>query len=87
MNAAAALEKQQKYADAVPAYKAALRVVPNAPAATKGVDFAQHVADGQKALAARKFPDAVREFEAALKVMPNDADATAFLKRAKESRP
>ncbi len=87
MDAAAALEKQQKYADAVAAYKAALKVVPNDPTATKGADFAQHMADGQKALAARKFPDAVREFEAALKVTPNDAEATAFLKRAKEGRP
>jgi tetratricopeptide (TPR) repeat protein len=86
MDTAAALEKQQKYADAVSAYKAALRVVPNDPKATAGADFAQHVADGQKALAARKFPDAVREFEAALKVMPGNADATAFLKRAKEGK-
>jgi tetratricopeptide (TPR) repeat protein len=87
MDAAGALEKQQKYAEAVPAYKAALRAVPNDTRATKGADFAQHMADGQKALAGRKFPDAVREFEAALKVMPNNADATAFLKRAKEGRP
>jgi tetratricopeptide (TPR) repeat protein len=87
MNAAAALEKQQKYADALTAYKAALKVVPNDAAATKAADFAQHMADGQKALAARKFPDAVRELEAALKVKPNDADATALLKRAKDGRP
>jgi tetratricopeptide (TPR) repeat protein len=87
MDAAAALEKQQKYADAVMAYKAALKLVPGDAKATKGADFAQHMADGQKALAARKFPDAVREFEAALKVMPNNADATALLKRAKDGRP
>ncbi len=87
MDAAAALEKQQKYAEAVAAYKAALRAVPNDAKATRGIDFAQHMADGQKALAGRKFPDAVREFEAALKVMPNHADATALLKRAREGRP
>jgi hypothetical protein len=87
MDAAAALEKQQKYADAATAFKAALRALPNDARATQGADFAQHMADGQKALAARKFPDAVREFEAALKVMPNNADAAALLKRAKEGRP
>jgi len=87
MDAAAGLEKQQKYADAAAAYKAVLRAVPNDAKAIKGADFAQHVADGQAALAARKFPDAVREFEAALKVLPDNADATAFLKRAREGRP
>jgi tetratricopeptide (TPR) repeat protein len=87
IDAAAALEKQQKYADAVVAYRAALRAVPSDGRATRGADFAQHMADGQKALAAKKFPDAVRDFEAALKVMPNHADATALLKRAKEGRP
>jgi hypothetical protein len=86
MDAAAALEKQQKYGDAVLAYKMALRVAPGDGKATKGADFAQHMADGQKALAARKFPDATREFEAALKVMPGNAEATALLKRAKEGR-
>jgi tetratricopeptide (TPR) repeat protein len=86
MNAAAVLEKQQKYADAVSAYKAALRQVPNDPKAVKGADFAQRMADGQKALAARKFPDAVRDFEAALKAMPGNADATAYLKRARDGR-
>jgi tetratricopeptide (TPR) repeat protein len=84
---AAALEKQQKYHDAVAAYKAALRVVPNDAKATKGAEFAQHMADGQAALAARKFPEAVRDFEAALKVMPDNTDATAFLKRARDGRP
>jgi tetratricopeptide (TPR) repeat protein len=86
MDAAATLEKQQKFGDAVLAYKMALRVVPGDAKATKGADFAQHMADGQKALTARKFPDAVREFEAALRVMPGNADATALLKRAKEGR-
>jgi tetratricopeptide (TPR) repeat protein len=87
MGAAAALEKQQKYADAVPAYKAALRALPGDGAATKGADFAQLMADGQKALAVRKFADAARDFEAALKVRPGDAEATALLKRARDGRP
>ena len=83
---AAAQEKQQKYADAVASYRAALKVIPNDPRATKGADFAQHMADGQKALTARKFADATREFEAALKVIPNHVDATSYLKRAREGR-
>jgi hypothetical protein len=87
MDAAAGFEKQQKYADAVTAYRAALKAVPNDARATKALDFAEHMADGQKALSAKKFPDAVREFEAALKMTPGHADATALLKRAKEGKP
>jgi cytochrome c-type biogenesis protein CcmH/NrfG len=87
MDAAAAFEKQQKYAEAAQAYREALRLAPRDARAARGADFAQHMADGQKALAARKFADAGRAFEAALKVLPNHPDATALLKRARDGRP
>ena len=87
MQNGSALEKQQKWADAVRWYKEALRLVPNDAKATTARDFAQHMDNGQKAAAARKFPDAVNEYEAALKVVPNQVDATAALKRAKENKP
>ncbi len=86
MDVAAAAEKQDKYADAVLAYKAALKVVPNEVRASKGAEYAQHMADGQKALTARKFADATREFEAALKVVPNHPDALNYLKRARDGK-
>jgi tetratricopeptide (TPR) repeat protein len=84
---AAALEKQQKWADAVRWYKEALRLVPGDSKATTGHEFAQHMDDGQKHAAARKFADAVKDYEAALKVIPNQPDATAALKRAREGKP
>jgi tetratricopeptide (TPR) repeat protein len=84
---AAALEKQQKWADAVRWYKEALRLVPGDSKATTSQEFAQHMDDGQKHAAARKFADAVKDYEAALKVIPNQPDATAALKRAREGKP
>jgi colicin import membrane protein len=87
MNTAQGLERQQKYAEAVRAYREALRLVPGDAQASKGGEFAQRMADGQKALAARRFADAVRAFEAALKLVPNHPDATSYLKRAREGKP
>jgi len=49
--------------------------------------FAKHMAEGNRALAARRFPAAVREFEAALKVSPGNAEAAAGLARARNGKP
>ncbi len=87
MDQAAALEKTQKYADAALAYSAALKALPGDAKATKSLDFAQHMADGQKLLTAKKFPDAVKEFDQALKVFPTNKDAQDFLKKAKDGKP
>ncbi len=83
MQIAAALEKQQKYDDAMNAYKSALKLMPSDVKATVGL----HMAGGQKALAARKFTEAAKEFEEVLRVSPNHAEATKALKQARQGRP
>lgn len=79
MQLGAALETQEKYADALKAYQAALKVVANDPDATKRATYAQHMAAGQVALKAGKKADAAREFEAALQGVPKDPAATKWL--------
>jgi tetratricopeptide (TPR) repeat protein len=83
MQLGAALEKQEKFADALKAYQAALRAVPNDAAAAKRTEYAQHMDAGVTALKANRKSDAVREFEAALKAAPNDPAATKWLGQAK----
>jgi len=83
MQLAAALDKQQKYADAANAYQTALKLMPGDVKATIGL----HMAAGQKALAARQFTDAAKEFETVLRVSPNHAEATKALKQARQGRP
>jgi tetratricopeptide (TPR) repeat protein len=89
MQAGAALEKQQKFADAARAYQEALRWQPGdaRAAALRNAQFAQHMADGKRLLAARRFPDAAREFDEALKLVPADAEAKALLARARAGKP
>jgi colicin import membrane protein len=83
MQAGAAWEKQEKFADALKAYQAALRLAPGDAAATKRAGFAQHMDAGLTALKAGKKPDAAREFEAALRDAPNDPTATKWLQQAR----
>lgn len=90
MEAGAAFEKQQKYNDAIKAYREALRLMPGDAKATqalKSVQFKDHLADGQRALKAKRFAEAVRAFEEALKLSPDDAEAKKLLRQAKERRP
>jgi tetratricopeptide (TPR) repeat protein len=54
---------------------------------TPQMEFAQHMAEGQKLQAAKRYLEATREYEAALKLQPNNAEATAALKRAREGKP
>jgi TolB-like protein len=83
MEAGAAFEKQDKYADAVKAYKAALRVVPSDRGAARRTEFAEHMDTGLTALKADKKAEAVREFEAALRIAPKDAAALKWLQEAR----
>ncbi len=83
MQAGAALDKQQKFADAAKAYQEALKFIPGDAAATYAVRMAQ----GRVHQGARRFPEAVREFQAALQVRPNDPTATDALNRARAGRP
>ncbi|HYT87847.1 MAG TPA: hypothetical protein VEL76_03935 [Gemmataceae bacterium] len=87
MQAGAAQEKQQKFADALKAYQAALKIVPGDAKATERVRYTTHMAEGQRLHVARQFAAAVREYEAALQLVPNDPAATAALKRAKAGQP
>ena len=82
IQAAAAYEKQQKYDEAMAAYKEALRYVPNDREATAGL----HLAGGQKALKAKRFIDAAKEFQEVLKVSPTNAEAANGLKQARQGR-
>jgi tetratricopeptide (TPR) repeat protein len=90
MQAAAALEKQKKWEEAVKAYQEALKWLPRdakASAALKNAQFQLHVDKAQKAAAAKRFPEAVKEYEEALKLFPNDAAAKSALQRAKQGKP
>src|SRR5262249_36806417 len=56
MQAGAALEKQQKFAEAMKAYQEALKLMPQdakAAAALRTAEFSQHMAGAQKTLTAR----------------------------------
>jgi tetratricopeptide (TPR) repeat protein len=86
MQAGASLEKQEKYADAAKAYRAALQAHPGDTAATKKIEYATHMDAGQQALKTKKPADAVKSFEAALKIEPNDEAATKALKQARGGR-
>jgi tetratricopeptide (TPR) repeat protein len=90
MQAGAALEKQQKYAEAARAYQGALHWVPNDPragAAARNAAFLLHWTNGQKAHAARRFADAVKEYEEALQLAPSNADVKNALQRARQGKP
>jgi tetratricopeptide (TPR) repeat protein len=90
MQAGAAADKAGKYADAMAAYREALKLVPNdakATAALKNSDFNSHMAEGKKLHDAKKFNDAVKEYEAALKIIPDEPRAKDALKRAKDGKP
>jgi hypothetical protein len=90
MQAAAAFDKQKKYADAVQAYRNALRwSANNAKAATglRNAEYLLHMTEGEKLLAAKRFADAAREFEEALKLFPASSDAKNCLQKAKSGKP
>jgi tetratricopeptide (TPR) repeat protein len=83
MQTGTAMEKQQKWDEAVAAYKEALRLMPGDIKAS----LALHLASGQKAMKAKQFAEAAKEFEAALKLSPNNADAAKGLRQARQGRP
>jgi tetratricopeptide (TPR) repeat protein len=90
MQAGAAADKQQKYGDAIAAYREALKAVPNdakATAALKSAEFNSHMAEGKKLADAKKFADAAKEYEEATKIFPDNKEAKDALKRAKDGKP
>jgi tetratricopeptide (TPR) repeat protein len=86
LQAGAAALQQKQYADAIRAFKAALDLDPDNPAALDGLRqarYADAMAEGWRALNAKRRQDAIRSFEAALKEKPGDPQATAALQQAK----
>ena len=86
MDQAAALERAGRYDQALAAYQAALRIVPNDADADKKSDFCQFMVEGDKAMKSRKFADARAAFENALKLFPDDFNAKSALQRAKMAK-
>jgi tetratricopeptide (TPR) repeat protein len=89
MQKAAALYKEQKFGEAMNAYEAALKLVPNDANAKTGLrnaTFSRHIVEGQAHLRARRFTEATREFEAALRIQPDNATARMLLQRAKQGK-
>ncbi|HMC64309.1 MAG TPA: tetratricopeptide repeat protein, partial [Gemmataceae bacterium] len=80
-------EKQQKYPDAIKAYREALRLIPGDAKVKRSLEFAQKMDDGTKALNAKRFADAARSFEEALKLFPGNQDAAKALQKARQGRP
>jgi tetratricopeptide (TPR) repeat protein len=90
MQAGAGFDKQKKFADAVQAYRTALRWKANDPKAAtalRNADYLGHMTEGEKFLAAKRFADATKEFEEALKLFPNSNDAKTYLQKAKSGKP
>jgi tetratricopeptide (TPR) repeat protein len=86
LQAGAAAMQQKQYAEAIRAFKAALDLDPDNPAALDGLRqarYADAMTEGWKALNARRRQDAIRFFEEALKEKPGDPQATAALQQAK----
>src|SRR5262249_23220844 len=66
--------RARQFSDAITAFRAALRLVPDDPQALAGLRkarFGQAMSDGQAAMRASRFADAVRNFEEALRQIPD----------------
>jgi tetratricopeptide (TPR) repeat protein len=85
MQAAAALEKQQKYAEAAQLYQEALKLLPGDATATRRAEFARRMDAGNRQAQAKKWTEAVAEYEAALKLVPDDATAKQLLQTARNA--
>jgi tetratricopeptide (TPR) repeat protein len=83
LQAASALEKQEKFAEALQEYKEALKALPNDPAAMKRADFVLHMDVGMRLFKDNKKSESAKEFEAALKIAPDDAAAKTWLRQTK----
>jgi tetratricopeptide (TPR) repeat protein len=86
MQSGTAALRMRQWSDAVAAFQAALRAVPDSPQAAAGLRkarFGQAMSDGQAALNASRFADAVRSFEEALRQIPGDPAASGALRQAR----
>jgi predicted Zn finger-like uncharacterized protein len=86
IQAGATALRQKQYAEAIRAFKAALDLDPDNPAALDGLRqarYADAMTEGWRALNAKRRQDAIRFFEDALKEKPGDPQATTALQQAK----
>jgi cytochrome c-type biogenesis protein CcmH/NrfG len=98
MTQGAAALRTQRFADAVQAYTAALRLVPNDPDALQGlrdaqaglggaapvaIDFDRELQRGLVDLQQKRFGDAIKHFKRALKVRPDSPQALQGLSQAR----
>ena len=86
MKVGAAAMNRKSFAEAVKAFRDALKLVPDDALANVELSKARYgkaMADGQQALRQKKKADAIRSFEAALEEKPGDFQATALLRQAK----
>ena len=83
LQAASALEKQEKFAEALQEYKEALKALPNDPAAMKRADYVLHMDAGTRLFKDNKKSESAKEFEAALRIAPDDAAAKTWLRQTK----
>lgn len=86
MQAAAAAERAQNFAQAAASYREALRARPGDPGATGSLHFAESMANGQQLHAARRFPEAEAQFMQALRLSPGNPVAQSWLQRARQKR-
>jgi tetratricopeptide (TPR) repeat protein len=87
MKSGAALEKEQKYAEAVKAFQEALKLRPKDANAYQGAlrnQYYLHLTQGQQYLDMGMFIEAQREFESALGLFPKDPTALKLLAKAKK---
>jgi len=96
MRQAGTAANNQRYREAVRAYKAALKLVPDDPAAQRGLrdaqkglkqakeQYAQLMNTGTTALQLNNVPAAIQAFQQAAQVMPNDVAALAALRQAQQ---
>jgi tetratricopeptide (TPR) repeat protein len=80
---------RRSYNDAIKAFEAALKLLPEDPVALTGLSkakYGQAMLDGQRALAQRKKNEAIQAFEAALTEKPGDLQAQNGLRMARALR-
>jgi tetratricopeptide (TPR) repeat protein len=86
MQRGADLEKRGQYTPAAQAYRDAVRLKPRDDRATKAARFADVMAEGKQALAARRFKEAETKFAEALKLVPDSDDARRSLQQARNRK-
>ena len=86
MKVAALAMSRRAYNEAIAAYEAAMKIVPDDILASAGASkarYAKAMLEGQQALGLRKKNEAIQAFEAALAEKPGDPQANLGLRQAR----